>query len=302
MVTLTYLLVVLGVGVALWWFGRSRAGRLGGRLRAFVLGVPGPDDDLVERMADCLVANTTVFGSSYAIPGHLGAELPGGVYEAATAARPQLTAEVLARYCETMVERSRRLGRGEFVLPESYTLRLALACGPDEVLVASFEPIVDVRGPARRPVPVPTGMPDLGDRTLRRVPPPSDDGPTRPGHDDLGGATRRRGIGTLVELTVDGRSRGTSALGAGSPLVVVGRGDDAGLRCPDDLDEVSRRHAELTWVRGTCQVEDLHSANGTWVERAGGETELLAPGTPTALAVGDVVWLDEQRLAQVSLR
>ena len=45
--------------------------------------------------------------------------------------------------------------------------------------------------------------------------------------------------------------------------IVIGRGDDADLRLADD--EVSRRHARVAPEDGGAVVEDLGSANGTFV-------------------------------------
>lgn len=46
-------------------------------------------------------------------------------------------------------------------------------------------------------------------------------------------------------------------------ILTVGRGEDAGLRIP--LDSISRQHARLTPAGNEVLVEDLGSANGTWI-------------------------------------
>ena len=46
-------------------------------------------------------------------------------------------------------------------------------------------------------------------------------------------------------------------------ILSVGRADDAGLRIP--LDSISRQHARLTPAGNEVLVEDLGSANGTWI-------------------------------------
>lgn len=46
-------------------------------------------------------------------------------------------------------------------------------------------------------------------------------------------------------------------------ILSIGRADDAGLRIP--LDSISRQHARLTPAGNEVLVEDLGSANGTWV-------------------------------------
>lgn len=305
MVTTTYLLFVALLGLGAWrWTARTRRGRgpvggvrrmPGGGLRAMIVGVAG-DDDLVERMAGSLVDHTTVFGSSHAIPGHLDAALPAGVLEAATAARPQLTREVVDRYCTLMEERSRRLGRPEFVLPPDYRLHLALTAGSEESLTASFGPRPGGRPGASGPVTVPAPGP---------VPRTVDDDPTRRrGADELTvrRATRRGSAGRTVTLSVGGTAFGERPLDDLSPVVSVGRGGETALRCPDDLDDVSRTHAELTWIDGRCYVEDMHSANGTWLSPSGGDPVTLVPGAPTPWEPGDVLWLDEDRRARVTLR
>lgn len=305
MLSMTYLALVAVLGLGLW---RLTRGRRGGRIRgARTLGhrmgtmLGGPLDlngDLVERMASCLVENTTVFGSSYAIPSYLGAELPTGVHAAASAAKAQLTGEVLDHYQGLMVERARRTGRAEFVLPAEYALRLALSCGPEERILASFDPIVDVRAafspPTRRPALTVVGIDDAGDRTSTR-------GPSDAGHEEPTAWRRPDAETTVVLLSVDGVPYAQRVLGAQTPVVTVGRGSEAGLRCPDDLHEVSRVHAELTAAHGRLYVEDKYSANGTLVQRSDGESVGLVPGEPTAMAHGDVVWFDEQRQVTVTV-
>jgi hypothetical protein len=64
--------------------------------------------------------------------------------------------------------------------------------------------------------------------------------------------------------------------------LTIGRADELGITLADN--RVSRRHAEVRLVDGTWIVLDLGSANGTRVGR-----RRLEPGTPQALAVGDVV-------------
>jgi diguanylate cyclase (GGDEF)-like protein len=61
-------------------------------------------------------------------------------------------------------------------------------------------------------------------------------------------------------------------LGEGASLL-FGRGMDANVRLLDD--GVSRRHARITTHAGRAIIEDLRSANGTWVN--GAETNEKAP-------------------------
>lgn len=286
MVTTTYLVLVLGIGAVLWLVSRRVRPRPG-RLRALLVGVARPGTDLVERMADRLVEQTTVFGTSYAIPGYLGAVLPKGVFEAASAARPQLTAEVLDHYRTTMVERSRRLGRTrEFTLPEHYVLRLVLACGAEETVFASFEPIVDVRGALTSGIPA-AAAPTAADppTTARR------DATVLPGP-----------APGVVLLSVDGVPYAQRDIAGRTPVVSVGRGNKAHLRCPDRLSDVSRLHAELTFADGRTWVRDCNSANGTWLLRSNGVCEPLTPGEPFEVDRHDAVWLDEAGQATVTVR
>ena len=76
------------------------------------------------------------------------------------------------------------------------------------------------------------------------------------------------------------------ALGTGETLI-VGRGEDAGARI--DHPSVSRRHAALT-VTDVVRIEDLGSANGTWV--GGARLEPNASATVrfgTAIELGGVI-------------
>ena len=50
----------------------------------------------------------------------------------------------------------------------------------------------------------------------------------------------------------------------------------------------SRQHAAITWEAGKCVIEDLNSANGTYVNRA-----RVRPGEKRALQPGDVVQIGE---------
>ena len=57
-----------------------------------------------------------------------------------------------------------------------------------------------------------------------------------------------------------------SMFGRSLPLqgsLTIGRAEDAGLRIP--LDSISRQHARLTPAGNEVLVEDLGSANGTWI-------------------------------------
>ncbi len=167
--SLTYVAVVLVVGVAAalaahraGWFGGLSGSGPGEWLREQMVGAGRRrGDDLVERLARCLADETVALGASYAVPGFIGVVLPRGVYRAASATKPQLIAEIVARYTEMMADQARREGRRqEFHMPPGHTLRLVLACGPNERSVASFEPIGDVHAALGIPGPQ---LPELGD-------------------------------------------------------------------------------------------------------------------------------------------
>ena len=49
----------------------------------------------------------------------------------------------------------------------------------------------------------------------------------------------------------------------------------------DGYDQVSRAHARLCWLDGRLHVDDLHSANGTFVDG-----EEITPGEPVLLNAG----------------
>jgi DNA-binding NtrC family response regulator len=63
--------------------------------------------------------------------------------------------------------------------------------------------------------------------------------------------------------------------------VTIGRGEEADIRISDP--RVSRRHVRL-YRQPSLRIEDLRSANGTWVRR-----ERLGPGEARELEVGDPV-------------
>ncbi len=69
---------------------------------------------------------------------------------------------------------------------------------------------------------------------------------------------------------------------------LIGRGDGVDVRI--DHDSVSRRHARLTMSRGEVRIEDLSSANGTWIAgRRLAPTEQARVPTGVAVEVGSSV-------------
>jgi pSer/pThr/pTyr-binding forkhead associated (FHA) protein len=103
----------------------------------------------------------------------------------------------------------------------------------------------------------------------------------------------------------EGAISGIEGLPTGSALLVVTRGPNAGSRLPLDqpvtsagrhpdsdiyLDDVtvSRRHAEFRLQNDQCQVVDVGSLNGTYVNRK--------PVDSAVLATGDEVQIGKYRL------
>jgi DNA-binding CsgD family transcriptional regulator len=68
------------------------------------------------------------------------------------------------------------------------------------------------------------------------------------------------------------------------PSTIVGRGADADIQLDDE--SVSRRHARLSYVEGSFEIEDLASKNGTRVNGA----QVVAP---VRLSAGDHVGLGD---------
>ena len=70
------------------------------------------------------------------------------------------------------------------------------------------------------------------------------------------------------------------------PEVVIGRADSAAIQVDHEL--VSREHARITVLGGTCRIADLGSTNGTWVnDRRVEEAEL---GDGDLVRVGQTVF------------
>lgn len=300
-------------------FGGLTAGEEHNWFRDGIVGLSRQrGNDVVERLACCLADATVVLGSSYAVPGFLAIVLPAGLFRAASATKPQLVAEVLDRYAELMSDRARREGRRhDFHLPPGYILRVALACGPAERCMASFEPIGDVHAAL--------GLPTTGQDAVNAAGYGDPDGRTsallpvgRPAGEGIDAVvTKRRPLpceetvrrvpltdpaDEVIEfvLSVDGSAVAHCRLGDGrSGVVVIGRGANADLRCPNSVHEVSRQHAELTYVEGRVWIEDKHSANGTWLQRHDGATERLSPGQLCPVEWDDTIWLDSDHRTTV---
>lgn len=106
----------------------------------------------------------------------------------------------------------------------------------------------------------------LAGTRLRLVTVGSDGAATNPDARDAGGADRNA---TMVRPVLPKFAlRGLSGDHFGRSFALqasltIGRAEDAGLRIP--LDSISRLHARLTPVGEAVLIEDLGSANGTWL-------------------------------------
>lgn len=89
-----------------------------------------------------------------------------------------------------------------------------------------------------------------------------------------------------------GSERGVRAAGVASPstLVIVGRAPDCDLVI--DHPTVSARHARLAWTAARSQLvlEDLHSANGTFVRGARVTRVAVRPGEDVRLGQVSLPW------------
>ena len=110
--------------------------------------------------------------------------------------------------------------------------------------------------------------------------------PARPARDERGelNATMVRPVLPRFAL----RAVSGTLFGRSFPLqasLSIGRAEDAGLRIP--LDSISRQHARLTPAGNEVLVEDLGSANGTWIN---GKRV-----TRASAAHGDEISFDKER-------
>jgi hypothetical protein len=113
--------------------------------------------------------------------------------------------------------------------------------------------------------------------------------PGRPPQNEAGGARARllvlRGLRPNWEYRIyEGRN-------------IIGRADeqpaDIDLQPQEPEDRVwsSRQHAAITCEGGSLVIEDLHTANGTYVNRA-----RVPPGDKRSLREGDVIQIGEVQL------
>jgi pSer/pThr/pTyr-binding forkhead associated (FHA) protein len=120
-----------------------------------------------------------------------------------------------------------------------------------------------------------------------------------------------------ADSVADSHARAVEALPAGSALLVVRRGPNAGSRFLLDenvttagrhpesdifLDDVtvSRRHAEFRRDGGTFSVRDVGSLNGTYVNRERIETATLAGGDEVQIGKFRLVFLTGPRTTEVA--
>jgi len=137
-------------------------------------------------------------------------------------------------------------------------------------------------------------------------------------------ATSTMTLGTIEEppgdpgdSVADSHARAVEALPAGSALLVVRRGPNAGSRFLLDEDvttagrhpesdiflddvTVSRRHAEFHRDGGGFSVRDVGSLNGTYVNRERIETATLAGGDEVQIGKFRLVFLTGPRSAEVA--
>jgi hypothetical protein len=77
---------------------------------------------------------------------------------------------------------------------------------------------------------------------------------------------------------------------AAPQYIIVGRSRDCDLILGDP--SVSGRHARLSWRNGQITIEDLGSANGTWVRGEKVETAAIRPGDDVRLGSESLPWSD----------
>jgi DNA-binding NtrC family response regulator len=96
---------------------------------------------------------------------------------------------------------------------------------------------------------------------------------------------------TVTALVLDGADRGQSVVLLPGQAVGVGSSPDNSLRLNDMT--VSRYHVELTLRRGSIEVRDLDSMNGTYIGDVRIERAFVRPGTTLAIGSAQVA-LSEQ--------
>jgi len=77
-----------------------------------------------------------------------------------------------------------------------------------------------------------------------------------------------------------------------SPYIVIGRSRDCDVVLGDP--SVSGRHARLTWQKGRIRVEDLGSANGTFVRGNRIERATIRPGEDLRFGNATLSWSDSR--------
>jgi pSer/pThr/pTyr-binding forkhead associated (FHA) protein len=119
------------------------------------------------------------------------------------------------------------------------------------------------------------------------VPPPSE--PAAESEDDMGHTRVRMALPKYLLRGVSGPTFGKVYAMVGT--LMVGRSSDADVCIP--IEEISRQHAKLQSAASGIVVEDLGSANGTFVNDQ-------RVHTPTLLKAGDEVRFDTVRFLLVS--
>ena len=106
------------------------------------------------------------------------------------------------------------------------------------------------------------------------------------------------------ESAADAHAGAVESLPAGSALLVVKRGPNAGSRFLLDQDDVtvSRRHVEFHREGGGFSVHDVGSLNGTYVNREPVDVATLAGGDEVQIGKFRLVYLTGPRTGEPAAR
>lgn len=108
----------------------------------------------------------------------------------------------------------------------------------------------------------------------------------------------RYSIAILESLAKDFRGREFSLLFSIAPRITVGRSPEAFITIPDPY--ISRLHVAFIHEEGKLFVEDLQSANGTYIlDREGGRFARIEPGDRREVKPGDVLKIGVTTIVQV---
>ena len=102
-----------------------------------------------------------------------------------------------------------------------------------------------------------------------------------------------RAVGALWHIDPDGTRRSWPITRA----MMIGRGSQCDLQFPNDIDAVSRTHAQLLVAGDSVALYDLESKNGTYLDGA-----RLTPGQPSVLQFGQLITLGGPPSAPTAVR